>query len=497
MGCYLAKSDKSVSNANNRCHRKRNGRMKLTDNPQDGKPLAFRSQKATEWTIGIAIFCFVFLVKFLQHNSFHTNAFDLSLYDTAIRNTLSGNFLFSDQLGRNLFSEHYSPILLIFVPFYQLYDSVLWFFIAQALCVSAVFYLSVRIALHYGISFGHSIFLGLFCALNKRLAEGVLYNFHPEIFAVPLVMLLIFAYLKKRLLLLYLASVILLSVKEDMALSLLGFSLLVSLISNKMRKHLIFISIASIALFCFAVFLLIPAQMPSPGLHSRFITERWGNFGSTPLEVGIGLLLSPAFLLKSIANAYLKLVESVGFLAFFSPVELLAALPYISLHSTSSFELESNLKLYYSFGAISFMFWAMILTYKKGLRVFSFRKYLPLIICLIILLTQWRWRVYIPNSNTQELHKLINDIPTNANISAQSPIVPHLQRFKQARVFPEQTGVSYEESTHVILNEKLDIYPLQKDKFNEAIVKLTTSKLWNTSYAHDGIYLFVRVHPSS
>ncbi len=47
MGCYLAKSDQSVNNAKKRCHRKRNGRMKLTDNEirditrylEEGKPL--------------------------------------------------------------------------------------------------------------------------------------------------------------------------------------------------------------------------------------------------------------------------------------------------------------------------------------------------------------------------------------------------------------------------------------------------------------------------
>lgn len=48
MGCYLVKSDQSVTNAKKRCHRnKRNGRMKLTDNEirditrylEEGKPL--------------------------------------------------------------------------------------------------------------------------------------------------------------------------------------------------------------------------------------------------------------------------------------------------------------------------------------------------------------------------------------------------------------------------------------------------------------------------
>jgi DNA modification methylase len=47
MGCYLAKSDLSVNDAKKRCHRKRNGRMKLTDNEirditrylEEGKPL--------------------------------------------------------------------------------------------------------------------------------------------------------------------------------------------------------------------------------------------------------------------------------------------------------------------------------------------------------------------------------------------------------------------------------------------------------------------------
>ena len=462
----------------------------MTDNLE--KFSLHKKQLSSLIAFGAVIFLFTFLVKLFQHRTFHTNAFDLSLYDTAIRNTVLGNFLFSAQLGRSFLSEHYSPILLLLVPFYQLYDSVLWLFVAQAICVSAVFFLSCRIALHYGIDFWQSFFLGVFCAFNKRFVEGVMFDFHPEIFAVPLILLLILFYLKEQLRSFYLAAFILLLVREDMALSLLGVAMLLAIVCKKQRTHYIVISVLAVIYFFCAVFMLIPASMPNSGEASRFIAERWGQFGSSPWEIGIGLLFSPGFLFKSILHAYCKLVETVGFLAVLSPIELLAALPYVGLHSTSSLELESSLRLHYSFGAISLMFWAMILTYRKGMRIFKVRRQLPFVICLIILVVNWRWKIYIPDAHTDKLHRIIDEIPENINISAQSPIVPHLIRRRNARIFPEQLGITFQESKYILLDEKIDTYPLTKDEFSKSLRKLKNSKIWKVIFSQDGIYLFRR-----
>ena len=101
--------------------------------------------------LGLAITSFLFLarIKLMQHVTFHTGAFDLAMYDTAVRNTLQGRFMFAEQLGRNFFSEHFSPILLLFCPLYLVADTPVTLLLVEAFCVASGLRFAYKIARHY------------------------------------------------------------------------------------------------------------------------------------------------------------------------------------------------------------------------------------------------------------------------------------------------------------------------------------------------------------
>jgi hypothetical protein len=48
-------------------------------------------------------FVFYLILKITQHYSFHTNAFDLSIFDYAVANTLRGKFLYVPFLNGSFF----------------------------------------------------------------------------------------------------------------------------------------------------------------------------------------------------------------------------------------------------------------------------------------------------------------------------------------------------------------------------------------------------------
>ena len=117
---------------------------------------------------------------------------------------------------------------------------------------SIIFYLCVKISLHYKIDEDNAIFIGLICIFNKRFSQGLMYNFHPEIFAVVLLLLIIYSSIKNKKIWLYIYSILLLLVKEDMALSLIGFLLFYNL--KELKKHRIILLFISIIYIYFVVF---------------------------------------------------------------------------------------------------------------------------------------------------------------------------------------------------------------------------------------------------
>ena len=74
----------------------------------------------------IAFFLWFSALRLLQHYSFRTNAFDLSIFDYGLYYTLKGRFLWTPFLGvDHLLADHFSPALLALVPLYLLHDGPL------------------------------------------------------------------------------------------------------------------------------------------------------------------------------------------------------------------------------------------------------------------------------------------------------------------------------------------------------------------------------------
>ena len=443
------------------------------------------------------IITFIFILKCLQHYTFNTHAYDLSTFDTAISNTVNLKFLYSNQIDRSILSEHFCPIILIYVPLYLIFNSIYWLFLSQAIIAGIIFYICFKIARFYDFNISESRFIGLMCIFNRRLAQGVMYNYHPEIFAIPLLLIIIYCYLKNKNKYIYLFSVLLLFVKEDMVLSLIGFFIFL----NKKFSLKLKISLISflILYFIFIIFFLIPYFGNFNNDQSWMIKARWGQFGNSKLEIIIYFITHPIFILKSLFISYYKLLETFYFLPLLSPIQLLMSLPYISLHTTSSFNIQSELKLYYSFGVLPFIYWGIIISLIKiksfvnkilKSKFIFINKQLISIIFVILLTTQWGWKIYLPNKNCFKQHDILKTIPENVKISSQGPLVPHLRNYKFVKVFPYQNNFNYENADYIIINKQLASFPFQKDELNNINENILNSKSWKNIYNDEIIYVY-------
>ena len=75
-------------------------------------------------------------VKCLQHYSFYTNDYDTGIYSNLAWNIAHSHGAYSSILGRSHLGEHFSPIMVVFAPFFYFGAGATYLMlIAQALAV--------------------------------------------------------------------------------------------------------------------------------------------------------------------------------------------------------------------------------------------------------------------------------------------------------------------------------------------------------------------------
>ena len=117
-------------------------------------------------------------------------------------------------------------------------------------------------------------------------------------------------------------------------------------------------------------------------------------------------------------------------------------------------------------------------------------KHLISIIFVILLTTQWGWKIYLPNKDCFKQHDILQTIPKNVKISSQGPIVPHLRNYKFVKVFPYQNNFSYENADYIIINKQLDSFPVSKKELNNINETIFNSKSWKNIYDDGNIYVY-------
>jgi len=249
-------------------------------------------------------FILICLVGLSRHWGFMTSINDNGVFDQAVWGTLHGKLLLNtSQFNQpiNWMGFHFQPILFLFVPFYVLIPSIIWFIMAQAFALSIsawpIFLLASRVC--------QSEKTGLIWALaylmNPYLLNAAVWDFHPITLAVPFVAICMLSIEVKNFRALLLSCLVILSCKEHLGIMVIGFGLL-WWIHNKRWKtavSLIFIGIAH----CILVLdIVMPAFSPSGGhlMLSKGMGQlsRYSWLGGSMKEVFQTLLFNPISVIK-------------------------------------------------------------------------------------------------------------------------------------------------------------------------------------------------------
>jgi uncharacterized membrane protein len=435
----------------------------------------------------IAFFLWFAALRLVQHYSFGTNAFDLSIFDYGLYFTLKGRFLWTPFLADpNLLADHFSPLLLTLLPLYLLHEGPHALLIVQAGMVVASgvpLFLSARALLG-----GRVAALGITVAYfgNLYLVRGLLYDFHLEMW-IPAFFLtglwLIEIRQQSHWGTAVLAAAML--IKEDVPIYVAVLSLYFAVTGQ--RRVAVHLALASAVYGAFVAFVGLPALVG--GASPPNALSAWMAVGHTIPEILGYFIAHPVEAVRVFwTRTLLRLLGSFGFLPLLSPWTLLATVPGLFVNFSGSHP-QRNLWHYYAAPALPLLAWATIGALRR-IQAVTGRVVVHVVVAGVVLMNLHFARMFHVTERDREGLALIRTLSRTASIAAPSHMVPHLP--KREEIYVVGSTWRQEPVDFVVLDLQRRGWPLRR----HAVVALARELEGDSSYEkiveRDGYVLFRR-----
>src|SRR2546423_8451091 len=150
--------------------------------------------------------------------NFQYRTFDLAYYVQALWQLIHGRYQVSVE-DVPLLGNHVEPIVFLFVPLFALIRHPMLFVVVQNVALAAMAPIGYRLARRY-FDAGTAALLSAALLLSPAAGYIALHEFHPEAFSAPLLLLMVYSRIVRRLWLHWICFIGVLACKENMALLL-------------------------------------------------------------------------------------------------------------------------------------------------------------------------------------------------------------------------------------------------------------------------------------
>lgn len=428
------------------------------------------------------VFVILGTYKTLQHLTFNTYAYDLGIRASILYNVAFGGRVWDSLHSFHGFSGHFHPISFLLAGLYRLWPNALLLCLLQALAVAlGLFFLIKLLEGWVKDSRKHLVIIALFLA-NPFLHHVLRFDFHPEVFAIPLVLGFFYLFETDKTWWALLPALALLTLKEEMGLVLLALGIY-ALAKRKWIQGTLMTAIG-IAWLPFVLFIVLPC-FRAPG-QGELISAHYASLGSNAAEIISSILRRPWIILTQTFGQPGKLLTvallaaSVGALAL-TRWEAALILPLLLAHLLSDGPHQSSLTYQYSAGVLPLLFFASI----KGIR----RIKLPVALILaglaipaLVLRFPNPFKLGVDFQRTASIYRSIERIPADASLSVSNNLAPHLVNRKDVVLYPQ-----IEDADYVLIDLEGNIYPAEWESRYEDACRLTTG--YDTLAAQDGLLL--------
>ena len=247
----------------------------------------------------VAVFGSLSLVR---HWAFHSNALDLGVFDQVLWNTVHGRFMESTlSLERcdphSFFLDHFSPALLVIVPFYAIVPRPETLIVVQTVALALGAWPIYSLARRFLERSDERLVWVAAYVLSAPLAWITFYDFHEITLAVAPLGFAVYFLATRRTVPLLLSLGASFLVKEELPLLAIGFGL--ALIAQRRWRIGVLVTVASATWFLVTLKVIIPAF--AGGAPYQYL-GRYASLGSDEFEIARTLVLDPLRVLRVLVS---------------------------------------------------------------------------------------------------------------------------------------------------------------------------------------------------
>ena len=413
-----------------------------------------RLRTVNAWTWAVLVLCVAHAtwMSWLQvevHRGLGTFAYDVGLYDQGLWLLSRGEAPFVTLMGRNLFGDHASLILILLVPLYWVLPGTSTLLVVQAIVIASgaiPIYLFARRVLSSAVMGFCAAFLWL---ANPAVNGTGMENFHPDSFLGLFLPLAFYALYEKKWRLYAVAVFGALLVKEDVLLVMVPLGIFVAYRFEKKRGALTVL--ASVLATVVGMFVLMRSLIGVPtrntwripfGGVTGFLKETVSNPGNVA-----------RYLVSEDRPLYLfQMAAPFAAVFVLSPWLSLVALPVIASNILSTFWYQHSIQYHYSLVAVPILLAATVFGVRAVTRQWRALVMATVVVCTTASSLLWGQhslaitpRKVLPSDAAIAIagREIVKQVPDDAVVSAFDPLVTFLAHRQEIYFFPNPFRALY------------------------------------------------------
>ena len=244
------------------------------------------------WACAGIFFAVTTAVSWSRWANFQYRTFDLAYYVQAVWQLIHGRFEVTVE-HVPLLGNHVEPIVFLFAPIFAVFRHPMVFVVVQNAAIALMAPVGYRIARQFFERWTAAL-LATALLLAPAAWYVALHEFHPEALTAPLLLLMVYSRIVRRLWLHWLCFIGVLACKENMAL-LLGVYCVVFLIIERRSPRADLFRWFAAPLLVAAVWFVVCAKVITPTLNSGSIDylSLYNRLGTSPAEILWNLVARP------------------------------------------------------------------------------------------------------------------------------------------------------------------------------------------------------------
>ena len=438
----------------------------------------------------------LFLCSSARHALFQSS-FDLAIFDNAVYLIAQGQEPFVTFRGLHILGDHAAWIIYPLALLYKIYPDVHWLFLVQALSLASAVLPLWYLCRATGFRSSQTKTIVLAYLLYPAVFNINLFDFHPEVLAMPAIFGAILAVKRDRLGWFVAAIILILGCKAVLALSVIGMGIWL-LVSSKYRYTY---GIIAIILGCAWLAIATQLIIPTFSGEEAAAVDRYSYLGNSVLDIAKNLILKPNLVLGKLFS-----LDSLGYLILLalplawglSPLHLMplvAAAPILLINLLSDSFAQRNLVHQYSLPIIPWLFLSVIMaTSSKHLWLRSQRSILIWSVVAFLALAKYGYfgSVYLQTLDTWDAtRKAISLVDSPGGVLTTSDIAPHLTHRRLLELSDRNLNLEkLEKFDYVLLNLRHPGWGSSPEIAEALFAKLKQASTFQLEFRQDDVFLF-------